>query len=60
MIIDLRKQKRKIIIELEAKGGDSIFVDHYINDILGELKRILNQSKWEKEAKKLKIEIILE
>ena len=55
-IIDLRKQKRKIIIELEAEGNDCIKIDDYIDDVLESLKIILNQRK---KPSKLKLEIII-
>jgi len=56
MIIDLRKQKREIIIELEAKGSDSVNIDDYIDNVLKDLETILIQRQ---KPKKLKIEIIL-
>lgn len=56
MFIDLRKQKRKIIIELESEGSDSVKIDDYIDNVLKGLETILIQRQ---KPKQLKIEIIL-
>ncbi len=56
MVIDLRKQKREIKIELESEGNDSVKIDDYIDDVLEDLEIVLNQRV---KPSKLKIEIIL-
>ncbi len=56
MVIDLRKQKRTIKVELEIDGyNDNL--DDFINDLLKDMKVVLEQRKL---PKGLKIEIILE
>ena len=57
MIIDLRKQKRKIIIEFEKEGLD-FELDEFIGKIIPDLRIICGQRKDLPE--KTKIEIILE
>jgi len=57
MVIDLRKQKRIIKIELETTGTNDVSLDDYIDDIVKDLEIIVSQRK---QPNKLKIEIILE
>ena len=57
MVIDLRELERTIKIELKAQEKMVPYLDTYIDDVLEDLKIILEQRK---NADKIKIEIIIQ